>query len=80
MIFFSVFLHAGEQNQVIGQICQSSGLTLNVANPLIFSQIHLQYFRICIDDRQRSFQLMTGICDKSFLFLIIFHKRLYNIS
>ena len=65
-----MFLHPGQHNQAVCQLCQAFCLRLDIAEPFIFPNAHLQHLGVPIDNRRRRFQLMAGVSDKLFLFLV----------
>ena len=69
------FFHAGEQDQVACQVCQTAGLVLDVGQPFVFADVHCQQFSVRVDDGQRCFEFMAGIGDELLLFLVADAER-----
>ena len=65
-----LLLHAGEINEIIGQLGQAPGLTADVGEPLVFSALHLCQIRVGADDGHGGLQLMAGIGDELLLLFI----------
>ena len=69
------FLQPGQADQVLDESPEFSNLFLRPFHPLIVWQIHCEDVHIGSDDRERGFQLVTGICDEALLLLHAFPKR-----
>ncbi len=71
-------LHLGQVDEVCGERGEAAGLPADVGDPLVFSfalQLRFQHVCIRLDDRDRGFQLVSGIGDKALLLFIALRNR-----
>ena len=59
----ALLLHAGEINQIVGQLGQPLSLAADVGDPLVFAALHLGQIGVGADDGHGGLQLVAGIGD-----------------